>query len=216
VTPEADLPVPLDNDPLFPHKRPNRALAGSVAAVAVVGAVVLFKYAVDVLAIALVLGATIVLVCRLASWLLRRPLIRLGSVVILLVIVAAIGWPLRSLVPSVSPVAVFERSLHFERFLPKRVVGFLEWSERHGWAQRFPFPLESGEGENSGWTGSEKSTLMITASQTVVRLGQPVTLAAMLRFASAPVSGAPTSIQFLDGRARLAAVQSQMLDDRAS
>ena len=215
ITPGADLPVALDDRPLL-SETPRSWIAVSLTWAAILaGTIALFKYAIDVLLVILVLACVAFVLQLLIRWLAKTELLTPAWAIIILLIIATLGWMGWPVVSSISPLDAVEKSLHFERILPRQAVRFLERAEQHGWAQRVLTPRDASEGGDPAQGGDAGVSIVLTSSQRIARAGQPVTLSAALRFSVPPASGIPKTVEFLDGSTSLGWVTFQVSGDSA-
>lgn len=199
-------------------RRPQRHILRTVAVVfATVGAVFLTKYAFDIFLI-VALFACLAVVLHVGSRVITETeLLSPAWIVITLLIVATGVW-------LVTPPDTLEKALHFERFMPRPVGAFLEWSEERGWAQRALVPPGPGGAAGSGAVAAPSSsgaarsvasqatttapssasrsrgiTVTVVTGQSTVRAGQAVVITAMLTFPGPLGGNASRTVRFLDG-----------------
>lgn len=206
ITRGADLPIPIDELQVSSREPPNGMLVFTIIALVLAVSVILFKYAIDVLFIVVVLSVFGFLISRLIQWLADTELLTPGWTIPILLVLAVVGWLTWPLVSSMSPMRAFERSLQFEAYFPTPVVRFLKWSEQRGWARRLLVPAESSQVGHAVQTSRPLIVLTVRSAQTSVRAGLAVTVIATLEFASPPAPSAPKTVQLLDGGKRIAAV----------
>lgn len=188
-----------------PGWRPSR---GMVIGISMAGALIvalLLKYALDVLAILLVLAAVGIALHILGIRLAESEILSPGWFLIFVLATALVAYAV--LVPADSMAGL-------GRYMPKWMVAALEWSESRGWGQRVligpggtnaarpvdvdtsPAPPPSRPVETPA--SSPAATLVVTASSPTTTEGQPVTFMARLP-GDAAAEGQPI-VRFFDGR----------------
>jgi len=218
VRPATDANVPLALTARDSGRGPRQRMWRMAAVVvATVASVLLVKYALDVFLIVVVFACLAFVLHAGSQLIAESELLSPAWIVITLLIVATGVW-------LVLPSDTLQSVLHFERFMPKPVVAFLEWSEQRGWAQR---ALVSSGPRGGGGSGSGASavpvgiagslgqpatasapssaapawgiTVTVTTPQATVRVGQTVAITATLAFATPPAADASRTVRFLDG-----------------
>jgi hypothetical protein len=157
-----------------------------LAVVALAVILLLAKYAIDILAIVVGLGAVAVVLHVVGERVVRSNFLTRGW---LLPTAMAVGVGLFVAYPFIAP----EGASSLERFVPQPVVEFFDWSESHGWGQRAVYtqpgpaparaprsssPARSAASEASA--GSEGAAVSLTTSSPTATAGKRIVFTARL------------------------------------
>lgn len=227
---DANIPVELNEPDSSPGRRRSPWLTAAVI-VGTVAGVLLVKFAFDVFLIVFLFACLAVVLHAGSQIIAESEFLSPAWIVIALSIIATGVWLF-------TPSDTLQRALHFERYTPKAVGDFLEWSTERGWAQRAlvrpdaggaagagsetppPYGSFGGAGASSappaGGTGlfgrpsGGGIGVSATVSQAAIRAGQSVTITATVMFPRAPDANASTTVRFYDGQLQMGSAPIQL------
>ncbi len=171
---------------------PVRRFAFGIALVlGVAAAVFLVKYAIDVAVVVFDLFVAAYAMRILSKRIARSRNLWQGAFIVL----AIIGVLIVIAYPVFAPET---RAGTFARTVLNPVASFLDWSQKHGWAQRAVVGSGDSESGSSSAAASERPAsdfpISISVSRPTVAAGEPVVFRAQL-----PAGSAQTEVRFYDG-----------------
>jgi hypothetical protein len=222
ITPEADLPVPLEDDPLFPHERRTlrRVLFAASVVLGFVLAVILLSYGWNLPGITLGFILLVVVLVVGARWLTESGLRSPGGCLVAALVITVLLWV------GIAGGPVVTRAYHVDRYLPQAAIDALRAAEEGGWVLRTAVPVNAPDSAPASTPGPspgptlqkarsgaaspgavaapaaqapERAVVIAVAPpQLEWRVGQPVFLTAVLTYSPSGPAVAGT-VEFFDG-----------------